>query len=330
MSYTSESVLPSPVTLVQVQDLVALLGYIKLKDKPKIPDLAAGYIWYDEIDYRSYVGVELAIYRDKNGSITVTTRSRVGRSYWDLIQQNKTLKMFRDLLGAHFTTDAGRNRYWRPDEPAPSPLASGCFLARWRFHNGFGRARVYIMHRKLEGHIAKDASSGFDFMDELNPRLLSNNFLLPYVVAVWEEYFRATFAACLKYSTQRESAFKRARLRHEDLESVASGTQLIERAVAESFSFQRPSTINDNFRMLDPKLDIGGAMRKPYRQRKVNLFDSIEQLVEDRNEFVHTGRMNLRFFDVRLKVAFFDMEVAVNRVYDCIGAHYQFVPNHDY
>lgn len=330
MSYTSETILPQDATLVQVQDLVALLGYKKANDDLKFPNRVAGYFWYDETDYRSYVGVELDIYRDRKGIMTVTTRSRVGRSYWDLIQQNKTLKMFRDLLGGRFTTDAGRNRYWRPDEPAPTPLSAGCFHARWRFHNDLGRARIYLMNRKLEGQIAKDSSSGLDFMDELNPRLLSNNFLLPYLVAVWEEYFRATFAACFKYSPQREAALKRARLGHGDLEKVAIGSQPIERAIAESFSFQRPSAITENFRMLDQKLDVGGAIRKPYRRRKTNLFDSIEQLVEDRNEFVHTGGMNIKFFDGQLIAALSDMEVAVNRAYECIAAHYHFAPSHDY
>lgn len=330
MSYTSETVLPPNTALVQVQDLVALLGYKKAKDNLKISNYIVGYFWFDEIDYRSYVGVELDIYRDRKGIITVTTRSRAGRSYWDLTQQNKTLKIFRDLLGGHFTTDAGRNRYWRLDEPAPTPLSSGCFHARWRFHNDLGRVHIYLMCRKLEGQVAKNAPSGFYYMDDINPRLLSNNLLLPYMVAVWEEYFRATFASCIKYSPWRETALKQARLSHGNLEKVIISSQPIERVIAESFSFQRPSTISENFHMIDRKLDIGGAMRKPYRRRKKSLFESIEQLVEDRNEFVHTGGMNLKFFDAQLNTALSDMQVAVNRAYECIATHYHFVPNHDY
>ena len=46
----------------------------------------------------------------------------------------------------------------------------------------------------------------------MNPRLLPNNLLVPYVIAVWEEYFRATFAVVLKYSTQRRSVLKNAKL----------------------------------------------------------------------------------------------------------------------
>lgn len=330
MSYTSESEFPKGSTLAQVRELIELLGYKRSDDNLKVPSRVGCYFWYNEEHYRSYTGVELDLYRKPNGKIIATTRSRAGRSYWDLEQQNRTLKLFRDLMGASFTTDAGRNRYWRPDEPPPPALASGCFLARWRFHNDVGRAKVYLMNRKLEGQLSQDKSSGFGFMDQINPRLLSNNFLLPYIIAIWEEYFRATFAACLKYSNQREAALKRTRLNHSDLEKLALGSQPIERAVAESFSFQRPSAIHENFRLLDQKLDIGAALKKPYRRRKTHLFASIEALVEDRNEFVHTGRMNIEFFDSELKAALSDMDVAVNRAYETLGQHYKFKPSHDY
>jgi len=182
------------------------------------------------------------------------------------------------------------------------------------------------MSRKLEGPIAQEKPSGLEIMDELNPRILSNNFLLPYIVALWEDYFRSTFAAALKYSKQRESALKRARLSHSNLEQVALGTH----SIAEGFSFQRPTSIAENFRLLDPKLDIGEALRKPYRRRKKSLFDSIEELVEDRHVFVHTGRTNIKFFDSQLQTALSDIEVAVNRSYEYVAAHYGFVTSHDY
>lgn len=242
MSYTSESVLPKTVTLAQAQDVIALLGYKKVSDALNVPDRTGSYFWYEEKDYRSYVGLELNIYQKPSGRIVITTRSRAGRSYWDLTQQNKTLKLIRDLFGGYFTTDAGRNRYWRPDGPPPSPLSSGCFIARWRFHNGLQTAQVYLMNRRLGAPIARDTSSGLDCINEMNPRILSNNLLLPYIVAVWEDYFRTTFVAVLKYSAQREIALKRARLSHVHLEQVALGMHSIERAVAEvrGFPFNAP------------------------------------------------------------------------------------------
>ncbi|WP_315806910.1 MULTISPECIES: hypothetical protein [unclassified Bradyrhizobium] len=329
MSYTSESKLPNTVKLSQLQEVIELLGYKKIGNPLDIPNQVSSYFWLDENEYKSWTGVELQIYR-KGGEITVDTRSRVSRSYWDLRHQNKTLKTIRDLFGGHFTTDAGRNRYYHPDEPPPSLLSSGCYLARWRFHNALIKARVYLMTRKLEGDLAKETPSGFLFMDEMNPRLLSNNLLIPFVLAIWEEYFRATFAAALKYSNRREPVLKKARLSHDQLEKIAIEDQPLERTVAECFSFQRPSSISETFKLLDSRIDLGGAMRKPYKRRKVSLYDSIESLVEGRNAFVHEGRINVKLYDRELQVILDDIVEAVDRAYATIGNHYRFSPIHDY
>lgn len=323
MSYTSESSIPSTVKLSQLKAVIELLGYKKVWDGLDVPNRIGTYFWYDENDYKSWSGVELSIYRE-NGLITVGTRSTVSRSYWDLKHQNNTLKTVRDLFGGSFTTDAGRNRYWHPDEPPPSPLYSGCYLARWRFHNALGRARIYLMTRTLESKVAREESTGFHFIDEMNPRLLSNNLLIPYVIAIWEEYFRAMFAAVLRYSNQREAVLKKARLSPAQLEQIALNEQPVERAISECFSFQRPSSIGDNFKMLDPKLDIGGAMRKPHKRRKVSLYDSIEGLVEGRNAFVHAGHMNMDLYDQKLQSTLADIVEAVNRAYAAIGKQHDF------
>ena len=330
MSYTSTSILKASTTPLQVQEVIGLLGFTKARGGLKVPNRVASYFWYDETEYRSWTGVELDIYRTAGGPVTVTTKSRLSRSYWDLVHQNRTLKLMRDLFGGHFETDAGKNRYWRPEEAAPSPLSSGCYLARWRCYNDLERAKIYLMHRKLDGQIAKDQPSGLEFIDEMNPRLLSNNMVVPYVIAVWEEYFRATFTACLRYSKQREAALKRLKLGHTDLVKLVMGTAQVDRSIAETFSFQRPSAISERFKLIDPNLDIAGALRKPYRKRKQNLFDSLEALVEDRNRLVHTGEINLELFDKHLRTVLEDLTEAVNRAYNYIANHNSFVPNHDY
>src|ERR1019366_8747879 len=150
MSYESESILPAKVTLAQVQEIIALLGYKRTEDGQSVTDCVGSYFWYQEDDYRSYVG----------------------------------------------------------------------------FNNAIIKANVYLESRNFKGTIAKETPSGLDFMDELNPRLLSNNLLLPYVIAIWEDYFRSTFAAALKYSKgkEREVALKKARLNHGHLEQARVAT----------------------------------------------------------------------------------------------------------
>lgn len=330
MSYTSTSVLQRSTAVAQVREIIELLGYKQASDGLKVPNRVARYFWYDETDYRSWSGVELHIYKTPKDPVKITTQSTVSRSYWDLNHQNRTLKLLRDLFGGHFETDAGRDRYWHHDGPPPPPISSGCYLARWRFHNNFGRAKVYLMNRNLEGSIARDSSTGFDFIDGMNPRLLSNNLLVPYMIAVWEEFFRATFTACLRYSKQREAALKGAKLSHADLEKLAIGSVQVERSVAEFFAFQRPSAIAKTFKLLDPKLDLAAPLRKPYRRRRVPLYDSIEALVEQRNALVHAGDISLGLFDKQLETTMTDLTEAINRTYNYIAEHYEFVSNHDY
>ena len=81
---------------------------------------------------------------------------------------------------------------------------------------------------------------------------------------------------------------------------------------------------------MEPKIDIAGALRKPYRRRKVSLYDSIEALVDARNTFVHAGRMDLDLYDKRLNATLDDMTAAVDRAYGHIAKYYGFTAIHDY
>lgn len=330
MSYTSENFFPKGTTLTQVREIISLLGYNRENDGFKIPNRTDSFFWIEEKEYRSYVGVELDVYRNKKKEITVTTRSRLGRSYWDLIHQNRTLKLLRDLLGGYFITDAGRNRYWRPEGKPPSPVSSGCYLSRWIFNNALIKARIYISERGLVTPNARPEPTGLQIIDEMNPRLFSNNLVLPYLVAIWEDYLKSSFTALLRYSKQRESALKRARLTQTQLESIAAGVQSVEQALADTLSFQRPSIVVQNFKLIDPKLDLGAALRKPYKRRKISLFESIEVCVGDRNEFVHSGQMNTSLSDKTLTAVLKDFEVAVDRIYNCLADHYNFIAIRDF
>lgn len=328
MSYESANLLPAGTSVKRLKEVVELLGYKLVRDGLKIPERVGCYFWHESSEYKSWTGVELDIYYDQ-GALRLHSRTRSSRSYWDLSHQNKTIKMVRDIFGGTFVTDAGSNRYLHPVDPPPSPLSSGCYLARWSFNNALMKAQWYLSCRKFEGDAARDAPSPFSFLDEMNPRLLSNNLLVPFIIAVWEEYYRATFTAVLRYADKREVVLKKARLSHAQLEQIAAEKQ-IERAIAECFSFQRPSVIGENFRMIDTRLDLVGALRKPYRRRKATLSEAIESLVESRNAFVHAGDMDMSLFDKELQTIISDIIVAVDRSYEAIGSHFGFTTIHDY
>ncbi len=323
MSYESRSVFPQGTPVSRVRELIDLLGYRKHKKEKN------WYFWYDAKDFRSHTSVELYLHWQDNGQLVVSTRTNSSRSYWDMVQQNKTIRLFRDLLGAPFETDAGKNRCWKPENQM-TPIQSGCYLAMWRFNNAMITPRIYLESRTLKGQIASPNPTGFRPLDEMNPRLFSNNLLLPYLVAVWEEFFKSTFSVLLSYSPDRASALKRAKMSSDKLEHVAAGKQSVEVTLAQSFSFQRPSIVAKNFQLINPKFDLAGALRKPYRRRKRSLFDTVEHYVDIRNEFVHTGNMELTLTDSKITTAIKDFRAAVDRSYLAIGKHFGFVAVMDF
>lgn len=320
--------LPVGTNLKRVLQIVDLLGYRNLRDERPIPNMRS-FFWYDEQDYHSWSGVELQVCNE-NGQIAIDTRTSISRSYWDLIHQNKTIRLIRDLFGGHFDTDKGRNRYLHPDEPPPSPLVSGCYLARWQFKNALMKSQIYLQARKFEGDIARESPSGLFFLDKINPRITSNNILIPFIIAVWEEYYRSTFVAIFKCTNHKEQVLKKARLGHHQLEQIASNTKTMEQALSECFSFQRPSVIGENFRLLDSKLNLAATMRKPFKRRRVTLFDQIEALVDGRNAFVHAGEMDLFLYDREIEKVLDDIVEAVDRCYIAIGSHFNFTPLTNY
>lgn len=164
----------------------------------------------------------------------------------------------------------------------------------------------------------------------MNPRFFSNNLLIPYLIGIWEDYFKSSFIAMLRYSNQREESLRRARLNQNHLEMIAAGTSTIEQALAESLSFQRPSVISNNFKLIDPKFNLATPLRRPYRRRKVSLYDTIEEWVDLRNEFVHTGAMDIKLTDDRVEKALKDFEEAADRCYKAFGTLYDFTPIRGY
>jgi hypothetical protein len=328
VSYSSSSTFAASTKQAQLLEIVELLGFRPNRDGLTLPSRVASYYWTDS-DYRSYSGISLDVYRSKSGALKVETRTSIARSYYDLMHQNKTIKLLRDLFGGSFKTDAGKNRYHRPMSGPPIPAASGCYLARWTFHNALGPTHIYLGARAFNGN-NRATPSGLDYLDRLNPWILSNNMLLPYLIGIWEEYFKSTFVAVLRYSKDRQLVLKKARLHHEQLERIAVGEETIEGALAGSLSFQRPSSIADHFKTLDPGLDIEGTLRKPYRRRRVSLFDSIERVVEQRHAFVHSGNIDTSLVEAAIKEIIKDLEVAVDRIYLRIHTKYGWIANTDY
>jgi hypothetical protein len=125
-----------------------------------------------------------------------------------------------------------------------------------------------------------------------------------------------------RYSANREAIFKSFRLQGNQLLAVANGHRSIEEQIAETLNFQRLSSVCANFKQVDAKLDIHGALRKPYRRRTISLFESIERMVTSRHDLIHRAVIDETLTEDRIYGLIYDLEEAVERVYRCITDHY--------
>lgn len=313
MSHEAVCSLRNPVRPDAVFACLAESGYERVAATPFWNGDRAlrAFSWFDHNDYRSHRGVYVEVAR-RDQSLQVYLRSNISASYWDLLKLNETIRTLRRRFGGGFRSDYGASRYFQlPDKQGPSE--SGCSLAFERFEASVSRAELYLANRRFP-----DQFRDFPFADLLaaySPWVLSNNLLLPFVVSILEDYFKSTFVAVLKHSARKESIFKSARLSSQQLLRLSAGKASVEALVAEGMAFQNLRMVSEAFRNLVPGLDIHGILRRPYRRRRISLWEALNELVENRHAFVHRGEVDLQFDDEVLATRIVDTQVAVDRVY---------------
>lgn len=330
MSYCSENKLPLETSKCRLFEIIELLGFKKMKDSFKSEGEIGSYFWSGNDENISFVGIELYVYKFED-CFSVQTRTRAGRSYWDLQKQNETISLLRSLFGGSFNTDEGEGRYWNIEEPEPTKIESSLYVNRWIFNNAVMKAKVYLSTRNLTGDIARETPTGILWIDDINPRVLSNNILLPYIIGCWESYFRNSFVSIVKYvDNASPAALKRCNITTSDYMRIIHGERSLEYVLADSLSFQRPSVISQNFKSLDLQIDIAACLKKPYHGRKKTLFDSLTEIIEKRDVIVHAGKTDTSIFDRQIHSIITDLTEAVDRSYREFGRALSFQPSFDF
>jgi len=293
-----------------------LLGYKRHTFREGKGKQSVVFHYFEEQNYLSACGVRLVVRKGSRG-IEVDTRTNIWCSEDDMRMQNLTVKRLRDYLGGRFITDFGRNRYFRFEGDRLEPPEAGCALAFSRFGHNMVKMEIYIENRRFEGK-HWETTGQFNFADDINPRIFSNNMLVPFMVAALEEYFQATFVALLKYSPKKLTILKNSRVRPEDLMAIAKGTTSVERAISDQFSFQHLEQIASHFKSIDARLDVAGVLRKPYRRRRRSLYESFAALIKHRHDIIHRSETLTNFTDDLAITALEDLEAGITRVYTMI------------
>lgn len=321
MSWEATHTLPVGTRISDVLAHLAMLGYRRddLGFKRSDAEVAAGLYWREDKNYRSYSGVVARIFKDED-ALCVYTRTGASTSCWDIEQQNHTLRSLKQRFGGKFRSDLGVDRYLAVPHYRPSPAEAGCHLAFGRVGGHLFRACTYVDARSFPAQYSQREE--IPALDSFNPRLLSNNLLMPFLCAALEDYFKSAFVALLKFSERREDIFRVARLQTPHLLRVSRGEWSIEDAVASGLSFHGPVASLRQFRGLDPKLNLTKALERPYRRRKRSLLSSLEDFVKKRDELVHRGQTDPALDDPDVRTIILDLQEAVTRSQKEMCRHY--------
>lgn len=313
MSYETQIFLPKNIKIDKLFKFLELNDFVKYYGSAQSKkDIIASFSWFENEDYKSWTGIDLSIYK-KDDEIVIYTRTNSSRSFWDLNHQNAIVTDLKDYFGGYFVTDEGKNRMLKPKNAPITKEHSGCYLTFQRFELNIGKAKIYLQNRSF---IQDYSATGLSFLDNLNPKILSNNLLLPYLVSAIEDYFKSTYIVLLKYSNNKEKILKdNNRISTENLIRISNNQVSLEEAISENMSFQNIELISKHFQKLDTNIDLKGILSKPFRNRKIKLFESLNALVQLRHKFIHASEMDLEFDEKRLQKAINDIEVSIDRFY---------------
>lgn len=300
MGHDATNYLPLSIPKKKLNSFIKLLGY---------EGKGNNYYYHKDDDYKYLHGVFLTFSYDEN-SILIYTRTPIYCSYYDLEFQNYTMKQIKDYFGGYFISDYGKNRYFPNEKDIYPPPQRGCYAAYFKLSNLF--AYLYNMLQNFNPN--KRQEDLLDLFGVSGSALLSN-MATTYVTSIIENYFRQLYIALLRYSNKKEAILSSAKINNYDLYKVAQGEINVEEMVALSKTFQNIRRIDHYFRELDSKIDIKGTLSKPYHNRKENLFQTLDRILEQRHSMIHGLNIDRNYKQNELKQDMKSVQVSLDRVY---------------
>jgi hypothetical protein len=147
------------------------------------------------------------------------------------------------------------------------------------------------------------------------------NVYLSYLCSIVEDYFRNTYIALLRFSGKKDKIMN-TKLSSFDLLDISKGNISVEEAYARTLSFQNIQKINSNFITLDSKLDISSVLKKPYKKRKINLYDRLNLILERRHGIIHRLQLDLSYNSESIQKDIDDVKASIIIVYEFICNKY--------
>lgn len=273
------------------------------------------YYLGDDEEYKYLSGVYVWLVNDEN-ELVYQIRTQAFASGYDIYEQNNTIRKLKKYCSACFESDMGKNRYFEESELIKG-AQSGCYFALQKLDNKFNMLEYSLSKYPVDSEEEKLIYE-FGFAP---PSTFNANVYLSFLCSLIEEYFKSTYIALLKYSDRKDKVLH-TKFSPYDLRDISEGKETVEEVFARMLSFQNIDKIVNNFQGLDPKIDIGTPLKKPYRNRKESLYQLINRVFEQRHNMIHRLDIDIDYSKEKLVKDVKDIKFALIRVYKYLCEKY--------
>lgn len=271
-------------------------------------------------EYKYYSPVCIYKSTETENELIYHVRTQACASSFDVQKQNTVLRYFKKYCHAWFEGDMGKNRYFEVGQLLKG-AESGCYFAVENLYNCFSLLSFSLSKYPSDNEAELSMREfGFPTPNSFNATVYST-----YLCALIEDYFRETYIALLKFSDRKEKILN-VKLSPYDLVEISCNHQSVEESFARTLSFQNISKIVHHFSELDKKLNLAVPLKKPFHNRKKNLFDTLDDILERRHAMVHRRELDSNYNCEMLNADIKNVKTAIQRVYMYICQCYGWVP----
>ena len=270
--------------------------------------------WSEAVDFKSTSGVDVSIFPltaegkkafNCANDWAVRTRTSIWASSFDRCHQNNTVRTIRKKYKGSFYNDHyGNNRYNVIEKVKSTPASRGIYSVLERLKGELDKLEHALPEEMAKSVVTpsgeitnkNDVSGIFKFTKRYDPARVVYNALIPFLVAVLENFFSDTFEILLKYdeTAQKNIEEYNRKLPYSEVAKIVRGELALERVVSRWFSFQNIDSIQKAFKDIHG-IDVWKTLRrrKKVRDRLPILMGDFKNLIEARHDVIHRFSINM-------------------------------------
>jgi len=305
---------PQSATRDQLIALLLELGYVQGENlfSPGLPGTVS-FFWQESGDFKSTNGVDASVFPlDDNAkevwkTITdwaVRTRTSLGATSFDQEFQNYTVRCIRKKFGGTFYNDCfGHNRYNVITRELSTPASRGLHGVLTKLLHDLESLEQVLPEETMkslhtpQGEITEETDQNglLQLIQKYDPSRVIYNALIPFLVAVIEDFFRECFEILLKYdsSTMVKLEDQTRKLSLAEVKAISMREPGFERIVSSWYSFQNINGIQKAYSEI-LCFDIGKILshREQVRDKLPIMSKWLENLIETRHGVIHHFSLN--------------------------------------